>query len=342
MKDPTSYAAHRTLAYILPFRGKHKEAVAEAEQALHLAPGDADSHFSMGRALSWAGSQAEAIDYLESAMRINPHYPAHYLWHLALARFLMGQMEEALALAKRASTRGYPQARWLEAVTLAQLGRGQEAADILAKYFDTRGWAILPIENTFKSWPFGDQKDVDLWVDSVKKAGLPRPWNPVFRREYDKAIADAENAIALNPDDAKSQFAMGESLVFIGRPAEAVVYLKRAISLDPDFSSVFLYTLGFAQFCLEDCEAAAASLEAYGKRKKKHLMGATWWLLVATYAHLGKQQKAEKVLAKYMKKRGYKGYTVKRVLKYNYYAFKNPQDIERIARGLHKAGLPME
>jgi hypothetical protein len=54
---------------------------------------------------------------------------------------------------------------------------------------------------------------------------------------------------------------------------------------------------------------------------------------------LGKQQKAEEVLAQYMKKRGYKGYTVKDVLKYNLYALKDPRDIERFAQGLHKAGM---
>ena len=66
------------------------------------------------------------------------------------------------------------------------------------------------------------------------------------------------------------------------------------------------------------------------------------WLLAATYAYQGKQQKAEEVLTAYMKKRGYKGYTVERVLKYYLHAFKDPRDTERFAEGLRKAGLPME
>jgi len=68
--------------------------------------------------------------------------------------------------------------------------------------------------------------------------------------------------------------------------------------------------------------------------------GAPWWLLAATYAHLGKQQKAEEVLKSYMKKQGLKGYTVKTVLKYNLFALKDPKAIERFARGLQKAGMP--
>jgi len=64
------------------------------------------------------------------------------------------------------------------------------------------------------------------------------------------------------------------------------------------------------------------------------------WLLAATYAHLGRQQEAEDVLIKYLKERGYEGYTVERVLKYYLHAFKDPKDTERFAQGLHKAGLP--
>ena len=340
LKDPTSYAAHRTLAFILPYRNRHEEAISEAAKVLHLVPGDADGHYTMARALVWAGNSAEAIEHLEITMRLNPNYPAGCLWFLGMARFLMGQMEEALVLAERASTRGMPQAAWLEAFAHAQLGRGQEAADILATYFEKRGWPSAPIENLFRAWPLAAQKDIDLWVDSLKKAGCPRPWNPVFRGEYDKAIADAEHAIALNPDDAKAQFAMGESLVYAGRSAEAEDFLERAMSLDPEYSSIFLYTLGLAQFCLEKYEAAAASLEAYDvKRKKERLKGAPWWLLAATYAHLGKQQKAEEVLKSYMKKQGLKGYTVEKVLKYNLFALKDPKAIEQFAQGLQKAGM---
>lgn len=134
---------------------------------------------------------------------------------------------------------------------------------------------------------------------------------------------------------------MGESFVFAGNSAEAIDFLERAMSLDPEYSSIYLYTLGLAQFCLGKYEAAADSLEAYdAKRKKERLQGAPWWLLAATYAHLGKQQKAEEVLKSYMKKQGFKGYTVQKVLKYNLFALKDPGAIERFAQGLQKAGLP--
>ena len=134
---------------------------------------------------------------------------------------------------------------------------------------------------------------------------------------------------------------MGESLVFAGRSAEAIDYIKKAMTLDPDHPNYYTFTLGLAHFCLEQYGEAASSLESC-LLKRKMLSRPPMWLLAATYAHLGRQQEAEEVLRKYMKERRYEGYTVERVLKMYLHAFKDPKDTERFPEGLHKAGLPME
>jgi len=274
-------------------------------------------------------------------MRLDPQYPAGCLYYLGLAQYCLGQYEEAAITLERSQKLNPHYGPWPLAITYAQLGRGQEAADLLATYFEKRGWAAVPIEDNFPYWPFKEQKDLDHWAEGLRKSGLMRPWNPVYRREYDKAIAEAEQAIALNPNDAKAQYAMGESLVFYGRPAEAVDYLEKAMSLDPEYSGYCLFALGLAQFCLERYEEAATSLERCFNERKM-FSTPPMWLLAAAYAHLGRQQEAEDVLTKYLKESGYEGYTVNRVLKYYLHAFKDPNDTERFARGLHKAGLPMK
>ena len=107
--------------------------------------------------------------------------------------------------------------------------------------------------------------------------------------------------------------------------------------------SYYLWYLGLAQFCLEQYEEALTSLEEYYKRKTRPVRLVPKWLLAATYTQLGRQQEASEALSKFMKSRGdYKGYSVEKVLKDNYYAFRNPKDTERFAEGLHKAGLPMQ
>ena len=117
--------------------------------------------------------------------------------------------------------------------------------------------------------------------------------------------------------------------------------LEKAMSLDPEYPGHYVFALGLAQFCLEQYEEAASSLEISLFKRKMHVRP-PMWLLAATYAHLGRQQEAEEVLTEYMKKRGYKGYTVERVLKIYLHAFKDPKDTARFAEGLHKAGLPMK
>ena len=109
--------------------------------------------------------------------------------------------------------------------------------------------------------------------------------------------------------------------------------------LGQDHNSWYLYTLGLAQFCLEQYKDALTSLEKFSNEHKAHSAG---WLLAATYAHLGMRQKAQEALTKHMKSSGYKGHTVSRVLKFYLHAFKDPKDTERFADGLRKAGLPME
>jgi Flp pilus assembly protein TadD len=161
----------------------------------------------------------------------------------------------------------------------------------------------------------------------------------VYRGQYEEAIAEAEQAIAVNPNDAEAQFAMGEILLFTGRSTEAVEHIKRAMTLDPKPPPVYFWYLGLAQFCQGHFEEAAASLE----KCYKVYPGESRWLLAATYAQLGRQQEAEEVLRKYMKSRGLEHFTVEKVLKYDgFHAFKDPKDTELLAEGLQKGGLPMK
>jgi len=340
MKNPTPNA-HYAVGKTRLFQRRYDEAIAEAERAIALDPNFPDGYYLMGWILIFGGRSAEAVDYYNKAMRLDPQYPGGVLYNLGLAQYCLEQYEEAATSLEKSQKLNPGYGPWPLAITYAQLGRGQEAADILAKYFEKRGWLLSPIENTFPYWPFKEQKDLDHWAEGLRKSGAPRPWNPVYRREYDKAIADAEQAIALNPNDAKAQYTMGETLVFCGRSAEAVEYLEKAMSLDPEYPGLYVFTLGLARFCLEQYKEAASDLEIALYKRKMHSRP-PMWLLAATYAHLGRQKEAEDVLTKYLKERGYEGYTVERVLKYYLHAFKDPKDTKRFSQGLHKAGLPME
>jgi adenylate cyclase len=303
MENPTPLAL-QTSARFRVFRRQYEEAIAETERAIALDPNDADSHFRMGYVLMFAGRSAEAVDSFKTAMRLNPHYPGWYIQFLGVAQYCLEQYAEAATSGERALKVDPNTSAWWLAASYAQLGREQEATDALTKYIEKRGWDLANVESTFRYWPFENQSDLDRFAEGLVRAGLPRPDNPAYRRKYSEAIAQAEHAIALNPNDAKAHRMMAESLIFAGRSTEALEFIKKAISLEPD-NYWYLDTLGLSQFCLEQYEKAAITLEKLFYEHKAHTPR---WLLAATYAHLGRQQEAAEVLTTYIKESGYKGY----------------------------------
>ncbi|NIQ91854.1 MAG: tetratricopeptide repeat protein, partial [Deltaproteobacteria bacterium] len=59
-------------------------------------------------------------------------------------------------------------------------------------------------------------------------------WLYVFmKREYDKAIAECEQAVALAPSSAMANIWMSGVLTFAGRHEEAVRYAEQALRLNP-------------------------------------------------------------------------------------------------------------
>jgi TolB-like protein/class 3 adenylate cyclase/cytochrome c-type biogenesis protein CcmH/NrfG len=341
MKDQTPYT-HRAVAKARLYQRKYEEAIAAAERAHALAPNDTDSQFSMARVLIFAGRPAEGLEFLHKAMRHNPNYPAWYLWFVGLAQFSLEQYEEAVSSYERLLKRNPKSSIWILAAAHAHLGRQQKAADVITKYGKRRGnlGPGVPVENMLKYFPFRESKDADRFIDGLLKAGLPRSWKLVYRGHYDEAIAKAEKAIGLNPNDAEAQFTMGETLIYAGRAAEAVGFIKKAMKINPKYPSYYLWHLGLGQFCMKQYKEALTSLEDYYKRKMKPQHIVPKWLLAATYAHLGQEQKAQEMLSKLIKKRGYyKAYSVEKVLRDNFYAFKNQENKDRLADGLRKAGL---
>jgi adenylate cyclase len=65
-------------------------------------------------------------------------------------------------------------------------------------------------------------------------------------RQYDKAIAEAERAIALDPNGADAHVALGYALRIAGRPEEAIVCIKKAIRSNPIAPGHYFHQLGCA------------------------------------------------------------------------------------------------
>jgi tetratricopeptide (TPR) repeat protein len=116
----------------------------------------------------------------------------------------------------------------------------------------------------------------------------------VYDRRYKAAIAVAERALSLDPNDSGSHESMAFVLIMAGRSEEAFDFAKKTMRLDPLNLASPLYYVGLAHFCLKEFEEAANSLE----RALTYSPGHTAYLmtLAAAYGHLSREKEAEATL----------------------------------------------
>jgi len=157
----------------------------------------------------------------------------------------------------------------------------------------------------------------------------------LYRRQWAEAIAKAERAISLEPNDPSGHFAMANALIFDGRPEKTVGFVKRAMRLDPHNLALHLYLLGLAHFAMGQLEQAVNSTD----RALKLSPEAHSWalLLAAIYGCLGRDQEARGALQKWSRFMG--GYLWGLRLTMSFWPFKDEEVAGRFADGLLKAGL---
>jgi TolB-like protein/DNA-binding winged helix-turn-helix (wHTH) protein/Tfp pilus assembly protein PilF len=169
--DPYLAEAHATLGWILHWRYRRSEALAEFQRALELNPNLVDGRFA--HLLVHNGRGSEAITYMLRALRQDPFPPPIYLSYLGNAYYMTGQYDAAYETLRRGRER-MPDYRamtvWLAAAA-AQSGRepeAREAADrvlTIAPNFTIAGW--------LRHIQFERQADACRLAEGLRKAGLP-------------------------------------------------------------------------------------------------------------------------------------------------------------------------
>lgn len=153
--------------------------------------------------------------------------------------------------------------------------------------------------------------------------------------KHDKAIAEAGQALALEPNNPDILVQMATTLVFADRPEEAIPFLKQARRLDPNYRGPdYDWVAGMAYFTMGKMEEAAAFFE----KAYNHNPDQRWYAfpLSVTYAHLGRKQEARDVL-NLATLEIYDSVAAATVMVY--LPFKNSDVADRFADGLRKAGL---
>jgi adenylate cyclase len=116
----------------------------------------------------------------------------------------------------------------------------------------------------------------------------------VFRRDYDRALAQVDRALALNPSASENFEERGFILLWSGKPAEAVPLLEATLRLDGGSSRAAM-NLGVAKYFLgQYAEAVIALDRGLARDAGRVIQLNTRPVLAASYARLGKRQDAER------------------------------------------------
>jgi adenylate cyclase len=170
--DPATTSGYRVLAFVNIFKKRYDLALGQIDRALEINPNDAESYQARGAVLVWAGRAAEAINWLEAALRFDRDH-INIARNLCTAYYLVGHYEDAVKSCDRANARSPGRSiqtttHPVLAATYAEMGRSQDAEaerDIsthLSPFFDAEQFAAQ----------FGTQEARDHMLDGLKKAGF--------------------------------------------------------------------------------------------------------------------------------------------------------------------------
>ena len=170
--DPATTRAYRLLAQLHLFRKRYDLALAQIDRALEINPSDADNYAARGAILVWAGRAAEALPWLEGALRFD-QADGFAAARLCMAYYLLRRYTEAVDAGDRALSRNPGRNTQMLthpvlAAAYAEMGRQQDAERERA--IAARLWPFLDAR-TFAA-QFGTQEARDHMLEGLKKAGF--------------------------------------------------------------------------------------------------------------------------------------------------------------------------
>jgi len=192
-------------------------------------------------------------------------------------------------------------------------------------------WSNNPLESFEKAEIFA-QKAIAI-NDAMDHAHSLLSQILIFKRQYDRAIEEAETAVTIAPNGSLAYALFAFTLNFAGRSKDAISMLKKAIRLNPIPPAFYSFFLGLAYRGVGRYEDA---LKAYQKALPQYPDTTVVQLgLAACYSALGRKQEARKAVAEVLK--------LNPEFSLDLYTmtvpFKNQSDLEHHLEDLRKAGL---
>jgi adenylate cyclase len=170
--NPATPRAYLLLSNVNLFRKRYDLSLAQIDRALEINPSDADNYAARGALLMWAGRAAEALPWLEGALRADPAN-SFTASKLCMAYYFLRRYTEAVDACVRCLSRDPGRntqmvTRPVLAAAYAALDRPQEAKrerDIVARlwpFIDARTFAAQ----------LGTEEAQNHLLEGLKKAGF--------------------------------------------------------------------------------------------------------------------------------------------------------------------------
>jgi adenylate cyclase len=194
------------------------------------------------------------------------------------------------------------------------------------------GWSKSPAESFKTAFEFA-QKAIEL-DDNLDWSHILLSSIYIVKRQFDKALAEAERAVALNPSGADAYACLAGVVGLSGNWEESVVFGEKSIRLNPIPGFYYYHWLGRAYFMTGQYDKSIATWKKAANLRPNYLNAHTF--LAACYSSLNRQAEAAAAAKEVLRinpKFSLESY-VKRL------PYKNKADIERYVAALRKAGLP--
>lgn len=178
--DDRDALLHQIIGKIHLFRRRFERASWYFDRALALCPNDADILIDQAYYDALLGRPEKGVERAERAMRLNPYHPPYYFGLAAVASFVAGDVETAVALGTRSTSIPFVDAQAYWAAALVRAGRLEDARASFVKYEEAFREKILfgrkPEPGEAVRWfadmnPFRKPEHLALFLDAFAVLG---------------------------------------------------------------------------------------------------------------------------------------------------------------------------
>jgi len=159
----------------------------------------------------------------------------------------------------------------------------------------------------------------------------------LFRYQHDEALAEIEQAVALDPNDPELYAWMSKILWLMGKNSEAIESAKMGLRLDPNNPATYLRQLGRSYLPDGNLQESLQVLER-ALRLNPKLSGSVGLHQSIIYGIQGRNEEARTAYEIFSKSRMSPARNLNDILLY--FPFADPKKLGRIAEALIKAGAP--